>query len=118
MSESKLPIVVFRVAADSPRIGWGYLLSLNGEPWLTAREADQYENDRLSKMLPLDRQLLEEQPMQPHDRKTFLYRAYLSETEDGYRTHLKEAWISWGSIAASRVVATQPQHSGGHPGGQ
>jgi hypothetical protein len=94
MSENKLPIVVFRVAADSPRIGWGYLLSLDGEPWLTAREADQYEAPRPAKMLRLDRQLLEEQPMQPHDRRTFLYRAYLSETQDGYRAHLKEAWIS------------------------
>lgn len=85
MSDLKLPFVVFRYAQEGFRIGWGYLLVVNGQHWLCPREEDAKKDPRLAKMFPLDTELLEEQPRQPHDRQTFLYRQPLLESEEGYR---------------------------------
>jgi hypothetical protein len=87
MSTQKPPLVGFRSYLDgTERLGWGYLVEVNGQPWLAAREEDAKTDPRLAKMLPLNRQLLQEQPTQPNERKEFLYRAVLWESEKGYRS--------------------------------
>src|ERR1700688_3210590 len=86
MPATKLPVVVFLYARDNPRIGWGYLMVVNGEPWLCPRERDRNKDPRLAKMFPLDPEQLSEQPGQLHDRRTFLYLEPLLETDEGYQT--------------------------------
>jgi hypothetical protein len=87
MCTPKSPLVGFRFVLDGiERIGWGYLVVVNGEPWLAAREEDAKKDPRLAKLLSLDPRLLEEKPTKPGERKEFLYCAVLWESEQGYRT--------------------------------
>jgi hypothetical protein len=86
MPAAKLPLVLFEYIRDTRRIGWGYLMIVNGESWLLLCEQDRNKDPRLAKMFRLDPALLEEQPMLPHDRQTYLYREPLLESQEGYQT--------------------------------
>jgi hypothetical protein len=78
----------------------GYLLVVNGQPWLAAREEDAKIDLRLAKMLPLDPRFLKEQSTQPSERQEFIYRAVLWESEKDINP-LQKAWVTFNGSRGS-----------------
>jgi hypothetical protein len=73
------PIVFWRRQASNVQIEWGYLVIVDGAPWLAASESDITERPVPTwRMRPFDPTLLEEQTSPAHDRQSFLYRGDLS----------------------------------------
>jgi hypothetical protein len=101
MSTPKPPLVGFRFyLGGTERLGWGYLVVVNGQPWLAAREEDTKRDSRLAKMLPLDRRLLEEQPTQPNERKNLSTERFFGNRSKDIKA-LQKAWVTFNGSRAS-----------------